>query len=192
MQGLVRVVRSCQETMKLAVLRHCHGRITSSLSLREKGLGNVTVADVLLTKEDDKVDFLLWCRTDDTLEVAAKNMADHNVGSLVVLRPGDQQDIAGIITERDYLRKIVARGRSPNHTRVGDIMTEENKLITVTSNTNILQAMQLMTENQIRHVPVIDRKIVGMVSIVDVVRAVVEQQNGELKRLNGFIQGDYY
>ncbi|XWS25781.1 hypothetical protein CRYUN_Cryun27aG0096900 [Craigia yunnanensis] len=99
-----------------------------------------------------------------------KNMAEHNIGSLVVLKPGEQQHIAGIITERDYLRKIIGKGISPKYTRVGEIMTGDN---------------------QIRHVQVIDRRIVGMVSIVNVVRAVVKQQNGELKRLNEFIKGEY-
>ncbi|EHA8591886.1 putative CBS domain-containing protein CBSX3, mitochondrial [Cocos nucifera] len=71
-------------------------------------------------------------------------------------------------------------------------MTEENKLITVSSDTKILKAMQLMTDKHMRHVPVIDQKLVGMISIVDVVRAVVEQQHQEVKRLNEFIRGDYY
>ncbi|XWS24380.1 hypothetical protein CRYUN_Cryun28dG0097000 [Craigia yunnanensis] len=98
-----------------------------------------------------------------------KNMVKHNIGSLVVLKPGEQQHIAGIITERDYLKKIIGQGRSPKYTRIGEIMTE----------------------NHIRHVTVIDGKIIGLVSIVHVVRAVVEQQNGELKRLNEFIKGEY-
>ncbi|KAF2309990.1 hypothetical protein GH714_006093 [Hevea brasiliensis] len=157
----------------------------------EKGLENLTVADVLMTKGEEKTGSWLWCRTNDTVYDAVNNMAKNNIGSLVVLKP-EEQHIAGIITERDYLRKIIAQGRSSKYTRVGEIMTDEKKLITVTSDTNILQAMQLMTDNHIRHVPVIDGKIVGMVSIVDVVRAVVEQQDKELKRLNEFIRGEYY
>ncbi|KAL6011339.1 hypothetical protein ACLOJK_001785 [Asimina triloba] len=115
--------------------------------------------------------------------------------------------------------KIVVQGRSSKHTRVGEIMTEEvnsyskptacdllsyscviitlnctsqNKLITVTPDTNILQAMQLMTDKHIRHVPVIDLKVVGLISIVDVVKVVVEKQREEVKYLNEFIRGDYY
>ncbi|KAK5823838.1 hypothetical protein PVK06_018601 [Gossypium arboreum] len=177
---------------------------TGSVETEEKGLENITVADVLITKGEENVGSWLWCRVNDNVDDAMKNasiiqqfncdclMAQHNIGSLVVLKPGDQLHIAGIITERDYLRKIIGQGRSPKYTRVGEIMTDENKLITVKSDTSILQAMQLMTDNHIRHVPVIDGRIVGMVSIVDVVRAVVEQQNGELKRLNDFIKGEYY
>ncbi|KAB2619603.1 CBS domain-containing protein CBSX3 [Pyrus ussuriensis x Pyrus communis] len=80
-------------------------------------------------------------------------MVKNNIGSLVLLKPGEQQHIAGIITER--------------------------------------VTMQLMTEYHIRHVQVIDGKLVGVISIKDVVRAVGEQQSGELKRLNGYIKGGY-
>nr|KYP64593.1 hypothetical protein KK1_019195 [Cajanus cajan] len=156
-----------------------------------KGLENVTVSEVLMTKGEENIGSWLWCRVDDSVINAMKSMADNNIGSLVVLKP-EGQYIAGIVTERDCLKKIVAPGRSPLHTQVGQIMTDENNLITVTSDTNILQAMRIMTENHIRHVPVIDGKIVGMISIVDVVRAVMEQQSGELKRLNDYIKGEYY
>ncbi|KAM1387999.1 hypothetical protein ACFX2I_016176 [Malus domestica] len=88
-------------------------------------------------------------------------MAKNNMGSLVLLKPGEQQHIAGIITER------------------------------VTFDMSILQAMQLMTEYHIRHVQVIDGKLVGVISIKGVVRAVGERQSGELKRLNGYIKGEY-
>ncbi|XP_051124004.1 CBS domain-containing protein CBSX3, mitochondrial-like [Andrographis paniculata] len=158
-------------------------------SLPHKGLQNTTVAEVLMTKGEEKVGSWLWCYTNDTVYDAVKQMAHSNIGSLVVLKPGEQQLIAGILTERDYLRKVIVQDRSSKYTKVAEIMT--NQLITVTSDTNILRAMQLMTENHIRHAPVIDGRIVGMISIVDVVRAVLEQQQGEVKQLNEFIQGDY-
>ncbi|KAH7850288.1 hypothetical protein Vadar_030478 [Vaccinium darrowii] len=194
-------VRSCQEILQQSLGRDTAGmknvfdrsrRVAYSPATREKGLENTTVAEVLMTKGEEKVGSWLWCRTDDTIYDAVKQMAQNNVGSLVVLKPGEQQNIAGIITERDYLRKVIAQDRPSKYTRVAEIMTDQNKLITVTSDTNILHAMHLMTENHIRHVPVIDGKIVGMISIVDVVRAVVEQQSGEVKRLNEFIKGEYY
>ncbi|KAG6624924.1 hypothetical protein CIPAW_16G059800 [Carya illinoinensis] len=227
MQGLVRAVRSCQETIKDANLQHLHGgvidlgkifsrfrRVTFSRSSPEqlKGLENVTVAEVLMTKGGEKTGSWLWCHTDDVVIDAVKNMAVHNIGSLVVLKPGEKH-LAGIYsslsiskheTTRDhtklnfiqsktgyYSRKIIAPGRSPIYTRVGEIMTAKDEVLTVTSDTNILQAMQLMTDNRIRHIPVVDGRIVGMISIVDVVRAVVERQSGELKQLNQFIRGDY-
>lgn len=165
---------------------------SSEMQQQHKGLENVTVEEVLMTKEGEKAGSWLCCRMDDTVYDAVKQMAKNNIGSLVVLKPGEQQLIAGIVTERDYLRKVIVQDRSSKYTRVGEIMTEQSKLITVTSDTKILNAMQLMTENHIRHVPVIDGKIVGMISIVDVVRAVVEQQGGDVRRLNDFIRGEYY
>ncbi|RXH91197.1 hypothetical protein DVH24_020220 [Malus domestica] len=168
MQGISRAVRSCREILKSAILQHSRGgevagleKIVSRLKwvtsppAQEKGLENVTVADVLATKGNVETGPWLWCHTNDA-------MAKQNIGSLLVLKPGEHQHIAGIITER------------------------------VTSDMNVLQAMQLMTENHIRHAPVIDGKLVGMISIKDVVRAVVEQQSGELKRLTGYIKGEYY
>ncbi|XP_073052915.1 CBS domain-containing protein CBSX3, mitochondrial [Primulina eburnea] len=166
--------------------------LAKSHTIPEKGLQNTTVAEVLMTKGEGKVESWLWCRTDDTVYDAVKHMAKNNVGSLVVLKPGEQQTIAGILTERDYLLKMIVQDRSSKHTQVKDIMTNQDKLISVTSDTGILNAMQVMTENHIRHIPVIDGKLVGMISIVDVVRAVVEQQGGEVRRLNEFIQGEYY
>ncbi|WOL08302.1 hypothetical protein Cni_G17055 [Canna indica] len=111
---------------------------------------------------------------------ARSKMTQHNVGALVVLKPGDEKLLAGIVTERDYLRKIIVQGKPSTSMRVKDIMTDENELITVNSDTNIMQAMQLMTDNHIRHVPVIDKRLVGMISIVDVVRIIVEQQLEEI------------
>ncbi|KAI3969877.1 hypothetical protein MKX01_038345 [Papaver californicum] len=187
-EGIAGATRSCHEMLKHGVLRRpC---VTSSTaSWQHKGLENTTVADVLKSKGEEK--HLFSCRTNDTVYDAVQLMTRNNIGSLVVLRPGEQNLIDGIITERDYLRKIIVQGRQCKQTKVGEIMTEENKLITVNSNTNIVEAMQLMTENDIRHVPVIDVKIVGLISIVDVVRAVVAQQDEEVKRLNDFIEGGY-
>ncbi|KAL0314679.1 UNVERIFIED_CONTAM: CBS domain-containing protein CBSX3, mitochondrial [Sesamum angustifolium] len=165
--------------------------VARSHTMPQKGLQNTTVADVLMTKGDERVGSWLWCRSDDTVYDAVKQMAQNNIGSLVVLKPGEQQLIAGILTERDYLRKVVGQDRSSKYTKVGEIMTDQDKLVTVTSDTSILHAMQLMTESHIRHAPVINGRIVGMISIVDVVRAVLEQQHGEVRQLNEYIQGDY-
>ncbi|MBA0747166.1 hypothetical protein Gogos_004096 [Gossypium gossypioides] len=203
MQGLIQGLRSCwQERIKLAILRNSGGHNrknmfsrTGSMETEEKGLENITVADVLISKGEENVGSWLWCRVNDNVDDAMKNMAQHNIGSLVVLKPGDQLHVAGIITERafffplDYLRKIIGQGRSPKYTRVGEIMTDEFFPLNFITST-ILDNDP--SDNHIRHVPVIDGRIVGMVSIVDVVRAVVEQQNGELKRLNDFIKGEYY
>ncbi|XP_010925983.1 CBS domain-containing protein CBSX3, mitochondrial-like [Elaeis guineensis] len=206
MQGVAQAIRFHGNRLKLAVLQHISMKeksfwsnlftrfesAISTPSLPQRGLENTTIAELFKAKGEDKAGAVYWCSTTDTVYDAVKNMTQHNTGALVVVKPGDEKLLAGIITERDYLQKIIVQGRSSKATRVGEIMTEENKLITVSSDTNILQAMQLMTDKHIRHVPVIDQKVVGMISIVDVVRAVVEQQHQEVKRLNEFIRGDYY
>lgn len=205
MQGIYRILQPRRNPLRAAIFQQFHGNGIFSLNklssgfgcgtsyppMLQKGLENVTVSEVLMTKGEERVGSWLWCRVDDAVFNAMKNMAENDIGSLVVLKPEGQQ-IAGIVTERDCLKKIVAQGRSPLYTQVGQIMTNENELVTVTSDTNILRAMRLMLENRIRHVPVIDGEIVGMISIVDVVRAVTEQQSGELKRLGDYIRGEYY
>ncbi|CAN0876876.1 CBS domain-containing protein CBSX3, mitochondrial [Linum grandiflorum] len=164
----------------------------SPARIEEHGFENTTIADVLTSKGKGADGSWLWCTVEDSVYDAVQSMTQHNVGALVVVKPGQQKSIAGIITERDYLRKIIVQGRSSKSTKVGDIMTEENKLITVTPDTKVLRAMQLMTDNRIRHIPVInDKGMLGMVSIGDVVRAVVSEHRQELDRLNAYIQGGY-
>ncbi|GJU56634.1 CBS domain-containing protein CBSX3, mitochondrial [Tanacetum coccineum] len=196
MQVIARAIKTCKERFRIPVLNQLqkyteNASIIKSPLMHLKGLENTTVAEVLMTKEDEKAGSWLWCKSDDTVYDAAKQMARNNIGSLVVLKPGDEQMIAGIITERDYLQKVIVKDR-PKNTKVGEIMTNQNKLVTVTSDTNVYQAMKLMSENHIRHVPVIDGRIVGMISMADVVRAVVDQQSGEVNKLNDFIKGNYY
>ncbi|KAL6967871.1 CBS domain-containing protein cbsx3, mitochondrial [Sarracenia purpurea var. burkii] len=164
----------------------------ASARIEEHGFESTTIADILKGKGKSADGSWLWCTTDETVYDAVKSMTQHNVGALVVVKPGEQKSIAGIITERDYLRKIIVQGRSSKSTKVGDIMTEENKLITVKPSTKVLKAMQLMTDNRIRHIPVIDDVgMIGMVSIGDVVRAVVSEHREELDRLNAYIHGGY-
>ncbi|XP_072975802.1 CBS domain-containing protein CBSX3, mitochondrial [Typha angustifolia] len=205
MQGAIQAFRSRGNVLKHTVLQHVRvmnpatipnafSRFlsVSSARLEEHGFESTTIADILKGKGKSADGSWLWCTTEDSVYDAVKSMTHHNVGALVVVKPGEENAIAGIITERDYLRKIIVQGRSSKSTKVGDIMTEENKLITVTPDTRVLRAMQLMTENRIRHIPVInDKGMLGMVSIGDVVRAVVSEHREELNRLNAFIQGGY-
>eukprot|EP00271_Cylindrocystis_brebissonii_P009798 TRINITY_DN250_c0_g1_i2.p1 TRINITY_DN250_c0_g1~~TRINITY_DN250_c0_g1_i2.p1 ORF type:complete len:210 (-),score=29.87 TRINITY_DN250_c0_g1_i2:770-1399(-) len=152
----------------------------------------VSVGDLMKSKTSSTDGAWLFCSTDDMVYDAVKSMTTHNVGALLVMNKEREGEIAGIITERDYLRKIIVQGRSSKSTKVGDIMTEENKLITVSPETKVLKAMQLMTENRIRHIPVCeDRKMKGMLSIGDVVRAVVQEHKDEVDRLNSYIRGSY-
>ncbi|KAL8129055.1 hypothetical protein V2J09_018210 [Rumex salicifolius] len=203
MQGAVGSFLLHGSTIKNAVLRHVslaspllrpalfsRFESTKPARIEEHGFESTTISDVLKAKGKDADGSWLWCTTDDTVYDAVQSMTHHHVGALVVVKPGEQKSLAGIITERDYLRKIIVQGRSSKSTKVGDIMTEENKLITVSPDTKVLKAMQLMTDNRIRHIPVInDKGMIGMVSIGDVVRAVVSEHREELDRLNAFIQG---
>ncbi|GMH13397.1 hypothetical protein Nepgr_015238 [Nepenthes gracilis] len=182
MQGVAQAWRLHGNSIKNAVLLHFRlvnpvmrpfvfSRFESVTSARmeEHGFESATIADILKAKGKGADGSWLWCTTEDTVYDAVKSMTQHNVGALVVVKPGEQKSIAGIITERDYLRKIIVQGRSSKSTKVGDIMTEENKLVTVDPHTKVLRAMQLMTDNRIRHIPVVDDKgMVGMVSIGDV------------------------
>ncbi|TMX02588.1 hypothetical protein EJD97_020940 [Solanum chilense] len=204
MQGGLKQMLSHGSVLKSAVLRHVRlgsgwrqlmfvrQETTLTARIEEHGFESTKISDILKGKGKGADGSWLWCTTDDTVYDAVKSMTHHNVGALVVVKSGENKSIAGIITERDYLRKIIVQGRSSKSTKVGDIMTEENKLITVTPETKVLKAMQLMTDNRIRHIPVIDQTgMIGMVSIGDVVRAVVGEHREELKRLNAFIQGGY-
>lgn len=205
MQGALRAIQFHGGSFKKSILQHvrvaepsfraniiARYESASPARLEEHGFESTTIADILKGKGKSADGSWLWCTIEDTVYDAVKSMTQHNVGALLVVKPAEGKSIAGIITERDYLRKIIVQGRSSKTTKVGDIMTEENKLITVTSDTKVLKAMQLMTDNRIRHIPVVEGKnMLGMVSIGDVVRAVVDEHREELKRLNAFIQGGY-
>jgi CBS domain-containing protein len=119
--------------------------------------------------------------------VAIKKMVDHGCASLLVTE-GDA--IRGIFTERDYLRHIVLEGRTSKTTPVVDVMTE--RLIVVEPKTSLEECMALMTRERIRHLPVMsDRKLVGIVSIGDVVKHVSQQQAAEIRYLTDYITGKY-
>ncbi|KAK4492144.1 hypothetical protein RD792_002941 [Penstemon davidsonii] len=205
MQGGIHAIFSHGNILKNAILRHVRVLTPATRSvmfrrhesamaerIEESGFESTTIADVSAAKGKGADGSWLWCTTDDSVYDAVKSMTQHNVGALVVVKPGEQKSIAGIITERDYLRKIIVQGLSSKSVKVGDIMTEENKLITVKPDTKVLMAMQLMTDNRIRHIPVVNESgMIGMVSIGDVVRAVVTEHRDELTRLNEYIQGGY-
>lgn len=192
----VGLVQRCSwAAMRLPAAASSQARLQSS----EGGDGHApfeqtTIANILEGKGARDTGTFLTITTEDTVYDAVKAMTSNNVGALLVMQPGDKEKprLAGIVTERDYLRKIIVQGRSSKTTRVGDIMTEENKLITVRPDTKVLQAMQLMTDHRIRHIPVsADGRMLGMVSIGDVVGSVVAEHKQELSRLNDYIQGSY-
>jgi CBS domain-containing protein len=116
---------------------------------------------------------------------AIKLMADHAVGSLLVM---DGESLIGIVTERDYARKVILKGRSSNETPVGDIMTTE--VITSKPQQSVNECMALMTERRLRHLPVVvDDKVVGIISIGDLVQAIISDQQEEIEQLGQYISG---
>ena len=116
---------------------------------------------------------------------AIKLMADKSVGSLLVMQAGK---LAGIVTERDYARKVIIKGRSSENTEVGEIMTSE--LVTASPEHTVNHCMEVMTEKKIRHLPVLDSDaVVGMISIGDLVQAIISDQKEEIEHLEHYISG---
>lgn len=114
---------------------------------------------------------------------AIRLMAEKRIGAVVVMQGGR---LAGILSERDYARKIVLQGRSSASTPVRDIMTAD--VVTVGLQDNIEHCMQIVTERRIRHLPVVDGDaVLGVVSIGDLVKAVIEDQQLELDQLQRYI-----
>jgi CBS domain-containing protein len=114
---------------------------------------------------------------------AIRLMADAHVGAVLVM---DGPCLVGIVSERDYARKVVLQGRSSADTPVRDIMTP--RVLTTTSQDTSDHCMQLMTEHRIRHLPVMEGDdVVGVVSIGDLVKAVIEDQQAELDSLQRYI-----
>jgi CBS domain-containing protein len=139
------------------------------------------VADIL----DDKGHEVLQIEADATVFEAVKRMVEANVGSLLVSDVGRH---VGIVTERDYLRRIALERRDEETIAVRDVMS--SPLVVVTPDTSIEECMAVMTDRRIRHLPVVDEGIVvGIVSIGDVVKFTSRQQSFELKFLTDFISG---
>jgi CBS domain-containing protein len=142
-----------------------------------------SVAQILKTKPDRAV---YTIRPDETVYEAVKKMADKGIGALLVTE-GDR--ITGIVTERDYARKIVLAGRSSKETQVSVIMTRD--VLCVSPQQTNEECMALMTENRVRHLPVLDRgKLMGLVSIGDLVKDIISEQQFIIEQLEHYIAGD--
>jgi CBS domain-containing protein len=117
---------------------------------------------------------------------ALRLMAQHNVGALVVF---DGAHLAGIVTERDYARKIVLKGRTSLETPVSEIMS--SRVICARLEQTVEECMATMTAKAVRHLPVLDHKtIVGIVSIGDLVKSVIEEKQFIIEQLEHYIHGD--
>jgi len=116
---------------------------------------------------------------------AIKLMAEKAIGSLIVM---DDDDLCGIITERDYARKVIIKGRSSESTTVSEIMS--TVVFTTSSAQSVDECMELMTEKRIRHLPVVeDNRVIGMISIGDLVQAIISGQREEIEQLESYISG---
>ena len=115
---------------------------------------------------------------------AIKLMADESIGSLIVMDAGGK--IVGIVTERDYARKVIIQDRSSKDTRVEEIMSTD--LMTATRDDTVRSCMERMTENKVRHLPVVENdRVIAMVSIGDLVQAVIADQQEEIEHLEHYI-----
>ncbi len=140
-----------------------------------------TVASILGAKGS-----ATWSVTpDESVYAALELMADKNVGALVVI---DRGSLVGIISERDYARKVILMARGSKETPVAEIMTADP--VTCTSDTTVTECMSVMTDKRFRHLPVVDDgQLVGVISIGDVVRAVIEEQKFLIDQLESSITG---
>lgn len=128
---------------------------------------------------------LLKIEADASILQAVEQMVEANVGSLLVTESGE---VTGIVTERDYLRRVVVEGRTDRETPVREIMS--SPLIVVTPQTSVDECMALMTNRRIRHLPVVDAgEVAGIVSIGDVVKFQSRQQSFEIQFLHDYIAG---
>jgi CBS domain-containing protein len=125
-------------------------------------------------------------RPEEPVYEAIRLMADKQIGALLVMQG---EELVGIVSERDYARKVILMGRSSKDTPVSAIMTPA-PLVTVTPDSRARECMRLMTERRIRHLPVLDGgRVVGMLSIGDLVRAIIEAQDAEIQQLTRYIAG---
>jgi CBS domain-containing protein len=132
---------------------------------------------------DGKGPALFSIEPEDPVLEAIRMMADRHVGALLVMRGSE---LAGILSERDYARKVVLLGRSSAETPAWQIMT--SPVITVSPDNSVQDCMRLMTERRIRHLPVVEGgRVVGMISIGDLVKAVIEEQQKTIEQLETYI-----
>ena len=138
-----------------------------------------TVKEILQAKPQR----LLSISPQATVLDALKMMADYEVGALVVL---DGERLSGIFSERDYARKVILQGKASKDTAVSEIMT--HKVVCVKPDQSVEECMALMTDKRIRHLPVLeDKKVIGVISIGDVVKEVISEQRFVIEQLEQYI-----
>ena len=137
----------------------------------------------LLAEKGDRV---FSITPEESVFEAIQRMAEHNVGALLVLNPAGR--LAGIVSERDYIRRVSLEGKQSKETRVREIMTA--KVLCARPDQSIQQSMAVMTDKRIRHLPVLDGdQLLGVVSIGDLVKAIIEDQQFTIQQLEHYIAG---
>jgi CBS domain-containing protein len=140
------------------------------------------VKDILATKGTD-----VWSIGPDvTVYDAVHLLAEKEIGALMVMQ---DEDLVGIISERDYARQIILKEKSSKKTKVNEIMTSE--VITATAEVEVTECMELMTSKRIRHLPIVndDGKVIGMISIGDLIRGVIAEHQSTIVDLEKYISG---
>lgn len=141
-----------------------------------------TTKQILAQKQINEI----WSITPDaTVFEAIQMMADKRVGALLVMTG---PTLAGIISERDYAREVILKGRASKETRVEEIMS--SKVISVPSTETVRSSLSLMTRNHIRHLPIVDDdRVVGVVSLGDLVKDIIDDQQSTIEQLENYIRG---
>src|SRR5262249_38279355 len=156
----------------IAMRRHLHEETPMS-----------TTVDEILKSKPDSGRIVYTVRTSDSVYDAIKLMAEKGIGALIVM---DDDLVVGIVTERDYARKVVLLDRSSKGTRVSEIMTARVRYVSPGQTSD--ECMALMTEGRMRHLPVMSNgKLVGLVSIGDLVKSVIDEQRFTIGQLEQYI-----
>ncbi len=134
---------------------------------------------------DRKGRHIISVKPDDSVLDAIQLMAEKGIGSVVVMQ---EEEMLGIMSERDYARKVIIKGKSSEKTPVSEIMTSD--VFTTSSSQTVNDCMNMMTEKKIRHLPVMeDNSVIGMISIGDLVEAIISDQQEEIEQLEHYISG---